>query len=304
MASIDRSLHDIARPQPDSPLHPLASQWKDLRRDVVLLYDDRVPIGGSRRNFAHPFFNLWLLRVGSLSLESPAGEVSRVESGSWVLIPPGYQHSQTFSSEAHLLSVHFRAEWASGMSIFRLDSPLTVPGSAWADVERELLVLLDMRLEGDGPVPLRRYAEADAVLLSFLSTWYERMVELGHYPVGPAALDPRVRRAAEYLDTIEYTGSVPYHRLTSDNAISRTHLDRLFKEQLGKSPRQYLESRVLQRVIRDLSATNKTVTEICFDHGFVSAAHFCRWFRRSMGRSPHEYRAAVLRQASRGQSEG
>ncbi len=290
---VDYSHHDIDRPTPPEQYHPTVTQWQALQHDLLRLYDDKVPLGGNRRQFWEPFYTLWLIRFGAVEIERDGADTIRVDAGNWILVPPFFQHSQTFTVGARILSIHYYANWPNGTGIFRLESPLVVPHAEWCDLEKLLLDLIRHRRDPDAAVPLAAYGRAESALLAFLGRWYVEMTRHGYSPEGPEGLDSRLQKAIDYLDGTEYTGAIPYARLARDIGISRTHLDRLFKEQLGKTPRKYLEDRVIHRVVKDLVTTRKTIATICYDHGFVSASHFCRWFRRVTGRSPREYREGV-----------
>jgi AraC-like DNA-binding protein len=76
--------------------------------------------------------------------------------------------------------------------------------------------------------------------------------------------------------------------------VSRSRLYRLFEPHGGVA--QYIQSRRLAAIHaalldgRDL----RRISDLAYDHGFVSAAHFSRSFRRRFGCSPSEVRAIGL----------
>ena len=284
---IDYSLRDIASVNIH---HPILDEWRRLQRDLIMLYDDRVPLGGSRRGFSEPFYTLWMIRFGTVDIQSDNGDSVRADTDNWVLIPPFYRHSQSFSANARIFSIHFSCQWPNSTMPFQIDHPLVVEKTDWPGIEDTLLELLKVVVSRDEAVPLVQFSRMEGRLLDFLAAWYDNLIAMGFIPRGPMGLDQRVQGAVEYLQSIEYTGTIPYKRLEQEIAVSRTHLDRLFKQELGKTPKQFLDSRIVDQVIGELLSSRKTVSDICFDNGFVSPSHFSRWFKGQTGRTPREYR--------------
>lgn len=293
--SIDYFQHGVAPFAHNPPLYLNPAEWSTVTADVLMLYDSRVPIGGSRRAFADPFYTLWLLREGEVILEDRLGNIETVAAHNWILIPPDYEHSQTFSADARVLSIHFHVQWEAGLNLFSMSVPAVVQETLWSSIENSLQALLRTRITVEEPVEYPDFVSSRTALERFVGEWYAAMCRLGYEPRQQQRLDQRVARAITYLDGLPFQGRIPYEILTERAAVSRTHLDRLFLEQLGKTPRDYHNSRILKRVIKDLISSRKTITEICYDHGFKSAAHFTRWFEAAMRRSPTEYRAALKR---------
>ena len=149
---IDYSLHNI---DPHAPLracergdtrHPTVDEWHHLEHELFMLYDDKVPLGGSRKNFAEPHYTLWFIRVGSVEIEGQEGGYLRVDKDNWVLMPPFYHHSQTFSHDAQILSAHFLAQWPNGIPLFTVREPFIVPPEHWQSLEARLVELLRLVL--------------------------------------------------------------------------------------------------------------------------------------------------------------
>jgi transcriptional regulator GlxA family with amidase domain len=106
----------------------------------------------------------------------------------------------------------------------------------------------------------------------------------------PDALDPRIARALKILNHTEYRGTVPYGSLRQACSLSRVQIDRLFQESLHRTPREYLEERILEKVSDALRGTTFSVKEIAFAQGFATPSHFGHWFRSRSGMTPGEYR--------------
>ena len=75
--------------------------------------------------------------------------------------------------------------------------------------------------------------------------------------------------------------------------ISPFHFTRLFKEQTGRSPYEYLIQHRLNMAVRDLLQTDGTIAEIAVNNGFGDATQFIRRFRRHYGTTPATFRRHV-----------
>ena len=74
--------------------------------------------------------------------------------------------------------------------------------------------------------------------------------------------------------------------------VSREHLTRVFKEQTGVSPYQFIVRKKMLAACRMLKGTNQTVNEIALYLGFEVPAHFNRTFKRVIKMTPGRFREA------------
>ena len=100
---------------------------------------------------------------------------------------------------------------------------------------------------------------------------------------------PRVKKALEYIDD-NLTKPVNYEMVAEQFFISPYYFHRIFTEIVGKTITAYVRDRRLQRACMQLSLTDISITEICFDCGFDSLQAFSRTFKNSCGISPSIYR--------------
>ena len=74
--------------------------------------------------------------------------------------------------------------------------------------------------------------------------------------------------------------------------LSRFHLARLFKEQTGVSPGQFLAAVRIYQAKRTLAVSSMSVAEVCSAVGYGSLGSFTRHFTDSVGISPGRFRRA------------
>jgi AraC-like DNA-binding protein len=101
-----------------------------------------------------------------------------------------------------------------------------------------------------------------------------------------AAMDIRDRAYAEPLDVDVIAHEAGY---------SRFHFIRAFRETYGRTPRDYLSHRRVERARELLRSANLTVTEVCMLVGFSSLGTFSARFKVEVGISPSEYRDREVR---------
>ena len=72
--------------------------------------------------------------------------------------------------------------------------------------------------------------------------------------------------------------------------VSEAHFIRTFRATFGETPHRYLQRRRVERAMFLLRATDRSVTDICFDAGFGSLGTFSRTFHDILGESPSTFR--------------
>ncbi len=72
--------------------------------------------------------------------------------------------------------------------------------------------------------------------------------------------------------------------------VSEAHFIRTFRATFGETPHRYLQRRRVERAMFLLRATDRSVTDVCFDVGFTSLGTFSRTFRDVVGETPTAYR--------------
>lgn len=77
--------------------------------------------------------------------------------------------------------------------------------------------------------------------------------------------------------------------------LSPWHFHRLFTAAFGETPHDFVSRLRLVRAHRVLAGGNVSVTDACFEVGYLSVGSFSTWFRSATGMSPSAYRHEVRR---------
>ena len=102
-------------------------------------------------------------------------------------------------------------------------------------------------------------------------------------------LNRRLLRARDAMD-LSYAEPLDVRTVAAVAHVSPAHFIRCFRSVFGETPHRYLQRRRVERSMFLLRETDRSVTDICFDVGFMSLGTFSRTFRDIVGQTPSEYR--------------
>ena len=99
----------------------------------------------------------------------------------------------------------------------------------------------------------------------------------------------RLLRARDAMDR-SYAEPLDITALARIAMVSEAHFIRTFSSTFGETPHRYLQRRRVERAMYLLRATDRSVSDICFEVGFSSIGTFSRTFREIVGQSPTSFR--------------
>ena len=102
-------------------------------------------------------------------------------------------------------------------------------------------------------------------------------------------LHRRLLRARDAMDR-SYAEPLDVRAVAAVAYVSKAHFSRSFRAVFGETPHRYLQRRRVERSMFLLRETDRSVTDICFDVGFMSLGTFSRTFREIIGETPSSYR--------------
>lgn len=101
-----------------------------------------------------------------------------------------------------------------------------------------------------------------------------------------------IHRAVEMLRA-HYEEEFSSQQLADACGMSRYHFFRAFKAHTGSTPYEFLTRIRVERAAELLAEDSTSITDICFQCGFVSHSHFTSTFHRFSGMTPSEYRRSI-----------
>lgn len=103
-------------------------------------------------------------------------------------------------------------------------------------------------------------------------------------------LNRRLLRARDAMDR-SYAEPLDVRAVAAVAHCSEAYFSRSFRAAFGETPHRYLQRRRVERSMFLLRETDRSITDICFDVGFMSLGTFSRTFRDIIGDTPSAYRA-------------
>lgn len=100
------------------------------------------------------------------------------------------------------------------------------------------------------------------------------------------------RTALEYIRN-NYSYDIKVQDIADFIGIDRTYLYKIFKRDMGISPKQYLTQYRVREAGKMLQKQIYSITETAYSCGFRDAASFCATFRREIGITPRQYRERI-----------
>lgn len=107
----------------------------------------------------------------------------------------------------------------------------------------------------------------------------------------PSSGESSVFEMCEFIKE-NYGENISVKEIAAAASVSERECYRRFKSAMSTSPIKYLDSLRIKKAAELLSATQASVTDICFSVGFSNGSYFSHRFKEMLGCSPLEYRKA------------
>ena len=98
-----------------------------------------------------------------------------------------------------------------------------------------------------------------------------------------------VNRAIDFLNS-HLGGKISVNDLACAASLSPSHFSRVFREETGLTPVEYIMQTRLDCAKRMLRGNEKNLSEIALECGFNSSSYFYQCFTRAFGMAPSDYR--------------
>ena len=233
-------------------------------------------------------------------------QVYDYQEGTVVSFAPG-QVAETEILEGTKLSAHgllFHPDFIRGTSLgqdiktysfFSYDSNEALHLS---DEERTILLDCLDKIERELTHPIDRLskklvARYIQLLLDYCLRFYERQFE-----TRAKANRDVLTRFESLLDDYFANGKtqsegLPTVKYFADKiCLSPNYFGDLIKKETGKTPQEYIQTRLIDQAKELVAGTSKSFSEIAYELGFQYSQHFNRVFKKNVGSTPSEYRRA------------
>ncbi|TCO44506.1 AraC family transcriptional regulator of arabinose operon [Kribbella antiqua] len=206
------------------------------------------------------------------------------ELGTIVLVRPGTPHDYGTRGERwHFLYAHLhpKPDWLPLLDWPEVASGILQLRPAAPAAERIASRLRDAVRHQHSVLPQGEQLSANALEAALL--WCDTQ--------NPKAvrIDDRLLRVIELIDQ-DLKAQLDVPGLARAVNLSVSRFAHLFREQLGVSPRQFVERRRLDAACRLLELTRRSIASIAAEVGYPDPLYFSTRFRRHTGTSPTAYR--------------
>ncbi|WP_123040205.1 AraC family transcriptional regulator [Cohnella candidum] len=210
----------------------------------------------------------------------------------FILTRPGERHEYTYdrTQPSRHLFIHFsqpggaEVEAAPFYPLFKPGGPSRIP------YEGELLVGMMKQILYIAYAFPERLQRRGGALLHALLTELEGYVSDQPAASEPSRLPPPIALALEMIDRRLLEDRLTVESLAQQVGWTHEHLSRSFVRHLGKTPREMIVSRRIERACQLLLNDTRSVKEVAFSVGFADENYFCRVFRSVKGMTATKYR--------------
>lgn len=271
--------------------------WSSLHADLSFIYEGAVPRDYLQSRFTAQFLGAWLIREGAAEVEQ-RGQKITAGPGDWIILRQ-VEGVQKFSEDAQILSIRFQAEWPDRKPFYDTGLSLTFKSLAHPCLEaaaRKLLAAArplaptaptELRLHAVG---LRGFIEVKARFWEWFGELHDALAAQGVHPTRTGILDERVLKVLHHLDRIDLSERIREEALARQAGLSTAHFVRLFRDEVGTTPKRYFDERRRDACRRLLTISDTPIKEIAIGLGFLRLSDFSAWFKDGHDISPRHFR--------------
>jgi AraC-like DNA-binding protein len=267
--------------------------------ELFWIYDGRIhPVNQQRETDHSHGYWIWFVRRGSVEVKQGKA-VLMAKAGKCLVSPRGHMQ-QSFSSDAHILSIHFGCEWPTGDGLFVDQSGCVFKSADYPDFANKAQEMADFVKSyfpiespahfGEGSITHSAFLRLQRYFIEWLEIFSRTLSAQGYTFSQVSSIDERLVRAVRCLKEASFDGNFPATLMQQETGLGRSQLDRLFSQTFGLSPRSYWINRKLAIAKSLLTSTPKPIKEVGFRLGFKQASHFTAWFSERVGMAPMSYR--------------
>lgn len=250
-----------------------------------------------------PFIRLYYVTEGKAQIELPTGIYSLTPDHMY-FIPAFTKHSYICDSYFCHYYLHIYEEHQQGSSLLdEWDFPVEIPGGKLdlSLIKRLCAINPHMSLPKSDPTSydnnptllqnvLRNKqrafcdkVESRGIVYQLLSHFMKRAQEK------IKSRDERIEKTLSYIHSHIYE-NISLDELADGICLSKDHFIRLFKQETGTTPLQYINQKKIEKAQLILVTDNMPVKNIAFTLGFDDYSYFNRLFKKLTGATPQEYR--------------
>lgn len=251
-----------------------------------------MPVGGAcfyalTPEHTHPSY-LFVLDFSARTSTRLDGKTIIGKPGKMLVLSPDLPHQELPSDEPpryiaimiskQFFEKHYRFYSRKKPAVFR--GTFLEPGEGFVHLLKRFMIEADSKTAGAGAV-------LDALGVEICHSIIRMIV---HVPAPADRIADRVElnRVIEHLHT-HLDDKITVEGMASVAHLSASHFARVFKQETGKAPMEYVQDLRLERAKKLLIAGDKSMTEIALECGFGSPSYLSACFQKEYKMTPSEY---------------
>lgn len=233
------------------------------------------------------YFSLHFVRGGAVELDNGRERIMLSEGGFFCLFP---EHTYTYRMVDHKSPLEMTWVAFDGPQSSLLLNMISVsPEVPYAKkkITKELLLTLQQLLQTGNEQSRYNKLRRSSLLYRLFSQLCGHQEKVEAVRSGPKEWIPD---SLEYMRT-HYREQIGVQQAADHVGIHRTHFSKLFTEQVGITPSEYLRKLRMEQAELLLRESSRSVLEIGLSLGYSDAASFTRAFGQYFGHSPKQTRS-------------
>lgn len=256
------------------------------------------------KNVNSPFMRLYYVTEGKAQIELPTGSYTLKPNYMYIILP--------FTTHSYICDNHFchyyihiydeyqpaneiYEEWNSPMEIkarefdltlfkrlYEINPHMSLPNATPTTYDNKPTLIESIKKNKQSP--LYDQIESRGIIFQLLSEFMRHSIKKVK-----DKKDKRIEKTLSYIHSHIYE-NISLDELADSTCLSKDHFIRLFKQETGTTPLQYINQKKIEKAQLILVTDNMPVKNIAFTLGFDDYSYFNRLFKKLTGTTPQEYR--------------
>ena len=234
----------------------------------------------------HPYTEFCYLAAGELEL-NVEGKAYPVSEGEMIVINAGVLHNAALAEgkKADLIVIG-----VEGLSLTPTGSEKWVNSCLFLcrEFRREILFCMQQIL-AELEKQRSEYQKVCGCMLQSFLIYLNREGQEEFSFSSPKRTARECLAIKQYIDE-HYRNTITLDHLAQISSLNKYYLAHAFREYIGLSPINYLNSRRVEEAMKLLEETNHSIAHVAKMIGFSSQSYFAQVFQKAAGMSPGEFR--------------
>lgn len=229
-------------------------------------------------------FHIYLMMEGNLDITMGSEKVS-ISKGQVFIIPPGVEH-ELYSAKGY---------FQIGFDVKDVSDPYHIIEKLHEICKNKAVKLQVSHFPAPDYLTVQMLTDMSPLnrlkVISRMNSLLIDIIETAEKKVNPesASMADFRKRFVEVAESC-CNHQKSLEEICSIMNFSKTHLERLVKQEFQCSVMEYVNRLRFVRLCSQLVVSDKTLTQLAEENGFYDSAHLCVFFKKYSGMTPAQYR--------------